>query len=383
VPDHDVEALLKGYAAGFEQATRPAPPASVRRRGRRLRARRLTVLAVAAAVLLGVTLLVADLPQVGRDATPAVRPPHPGPTAPPPPVQRKPGAPPPMPGTYVGYDADTERIVLVETTTGRISRWLTPSKRRTGDFVVAGDHQTVYLGEWGGADVDCVQAVDWKAVSIRTGEATGSGPLSSAMFALSRDGGTLVQVGNRRGGGACRRELVVRDTRTGVQRTWPMPDGMLLLALTVSDDGRRVAWLSTNDDDSLYGPADMPDVGVFDVERDRSVRQPMPPDVEHARCYRTAPVFDPVGALLAVIDSCEGEKPALLEIDPVTGREVARVPLDLKLDPNPFGGDGFVSSLSIDATGLHVLISGSGGEVAVLSDGKVRQLPGRYLDPTW
>lgn len=389
MPDHDVEVLLKGYAAGFERATRPAPPANVHRRGRQLQTRRrLTALAVAAALTLGVTLLVADLPGVRGDAAPVVGPPRPSPTvapepAPPaPPVQREPNRPAPLPGTYVAYDSDTERIVLVETTTGRIKRWLTPSKDRTGDFVVAGDHRSVYLGEWGGADVDCVQAVDWKRFDIRTGEAAGSGLLSSGLFAMSRDGRTLAQVGDRRAGGTCRHALVVRDTGTGVERSWPMPDGMLLLTLRISDDGRRVAWSSTNEDDSVGGPAELPDVGVFDVTRDRAVLQYMPPDVEHANCARTGPDFSPSGSLL-VIDSCEGRKPVLLELDPATGRQLRRTDLNLKLDPNPFGGDGFVFSLSVDASGQHVLIEGSGSEVAVLSGGRVRTLPGRYLRPSW
>jgi dipeptidyl aminopeptidase/acylaminoacyl peptidase len=307
----------------------------------------------------------------------------PAPPAPPaPPVQRETGGSAPLPETYVAYDADTERIVLVETTTGRVRRWLTPSKQRTGDFVVAGDHRSVYLAEWGGGDVDCVQAVDWKPFDIRTGKPTGSGVLSSGLFALARDGRTLAQVANRRAGGACQRSLVVRDTATGIERSWPMPDGMLLLTLRISDDGRRVAWSSTNEDDSVGGPAELPDVGVFDVARDRAVLQSMPPDVEHAGCARTGPEFSPRGSLL-VIDSCEGRRPALLELDPASGRLLRRTDLNLRLDSNPFGGDGFVFSLSVDASGQHVLIEGSGSEVAVLSGGRVRALPGRYLSPSW
>jgi len=330
--------------------------------------------------------VAADLRAERGDAAPVLTPPRPAPQRPAE-VPAKPVVPAPgparVPATYVAYDAVNERIALVTTGTGKVLRYLTPSKDRTGDFRISPDHRTVYLSEWGPADFDCVLAVDWQPFSMSTGAPQAGTLQLPALFARSVDGTTTAEVRTRRAGKDCERSLVVRDERSGVERSWPLPTNMLIQTLVISPDGRRVAWQSTDLDDSRYGPDKLPDDGVFEVGRDRAVLQLMPPAVEHADCARTAPQFDPRNGHVLLIDSCTGQKPALVEVDPATNRVLGRTPLDLKLDPNPFGGDGFVFSLSVDASGRNVLIEGSGSEVYALTDGRLRRLPGRHLSPAW
>ena len=379
MPDHDLRVLLEDYAASFERATRPRPPAVVRRRGRQLRLRRrLTILAVAAAVVAAGVVVASDLPDLRGDAAPVLDRPRPAPTTMPAPAK-----PTQRPAAFVAYDNVNERIALVATSSGKTLRYLTPSKLRTGDFRLSADHRTVYLAEWGSADFDCVQSIDWRPFSMATGRPGGGTLQLSDLWAKSLDGRTTAEVRNRRVGGDCQRTLVVRDEATETEHSWPLPKNMLIQTLELSPDGRRVAWQSTDLDDSVYGPDKLPDDGLLEVGKDRAVLQLMPPPVEHAGCTRSAPRFDPADGHLLLIDSCDGRKPELLELDPDSDQVLRRTPLDLDFDPSPMGDSGWVFSLALDASGQHILIEGSGSEVRTLSGGRIKRLPGLHLSPEW
>jgi len=369
--DEELRARLQALAGAGQAAARPATVAAVRRRSRR-KVQGGVVLVLAGLLAAGaVEQLLADAGQ-RRSSVPA--PPVAPPAGPPAAV---------APTTFVGQvgDGPTKRTVVIDATTGRITRQVPGSDRGSdlaADAVVSPDLRSEYLPTTRPSPTAACDP-SWTRVDLATGarQPAFGGLTGVGEFSLSADGRSLAFVhttppgpGTRpRIGPNCRTELVVRELASGRQRTWTIPPGASVDQVQLSPDATQLAYRLTQASNPQPSLHLLPLAGTTQVTQGHDL--PAAGD-----CPLSTPRFLDGRRLLALGGrgcATGPVEPLLVTFDLGTGRVTSSEPLDLP---------GEIFSMDVDRTGQHVIIAAAArpnqqrpATVYVLRDGHPRRVP--------
>jgi hypothetical protein len=276
-----------------------------------------------------------------------------------------------MPRFFLGgIGGGGERTAVISVATGRVLRYLSPPPGAQALGVLSPDRRIWFEPSGEGP---CGSA--WRAIAVASGRIApalgGEGNIET--FALDPDGDMLAMVKARPlGGTRCEHRLLVRDLRTGRERSWPLGPTVRLSQLGWSPDSTRLAY-DLDDDRAEVRHRLL----VVRVAAMRAVDDGLELSAPQPGCTVSLPRFRTGSGRLLVAEHCggagdaTGRGRALLEYDPVGGAPVgtlARVP-----------AGAMITDLSVDASGRHVLVllfpgASSQATAYAVRDGTLRRL---------
>jgi WD40 repeat protein len=262
----------------------------------------------------------------------------------------------PEPDTFfASIGGGHERTASVNTRTGAPGPALTPASQLLVRF--SPDLRTIYYADFHG----CGRV--WTAVDAATGA---SHPVFRDLpdpddIGLSPDGRKIAYVKSLGAyGQGCRGEaLVVRDLRSGAERSWTFAgaDTGTITNLTWSPDSTHVAY--TLDQTGASGMSSTTE--VLDINRGRTLLDGVHLAASSPGCWINVPHFRPGTNLVVAAENCTNVSASIVDFDATTGRRVdART-----VSTGPYFG---IIDLGVDASGSHVIyvLSGATGDVYTL-----------------